>query len=258
MKKLKELRFKDIQELLKVNKRVYVTDLAQYFRVSSETIRRDLDELESMKLVSRFHGGATVYKKVEKEPVFEQKLNTNLEAKKRIAKEAVRRIQDGDIIAVDVGSTTIHLATYLKGEDLTIITNSIAAADAFNAGIEKKQFTGKIILLGGYTNPAQHSVHGAMTLSLIENFQFNKAFISCGGLLENGIYDFDLDETLISAKMIQNSKESILLVDSSKVNVSSLVKFSEISDIHEIISDGSCPARWNKYKYLWTEVDGIG
>ena len=54
MKKLKELRFKDIQELLKVNKRVYVTDLAQYFRVSSETIRRDLDELESMKLVSRF------------------------------------------------------------------------------------------------------------------------------------------------------------------------------------------------------------
>ncbi len=254
MSKLKEVRYQYILDLMKVNKRVYVTEIANYFRVSPETVRRDLHELEKMKLVSRFHGGAVAYKKVEKEPVFTQKLNTNIEAKKQIAKEAATRVQDGDIIAVDVGTTTIHLAKYIKGEDLTIITNSIVAADAFNTALEEKRFTGKVILLGGNTNPAQRSVNGALTLHLIELFQFNKAFISCGGLLENGIYDFDLDETLISSKMIENSQESILLVDSSKVNVSSLVKFGDVTQVHEIISDINCPTVLKKFKYMWTNV----
>ncbi|MFJ9465777.1 DeoR/GlpR family DNA-binding transcription regulator [Viridibacillus arvi] len=254
MSKVKHVRIQMIEELLKTNKKVFVKELSEYLRVSPETIRRDLDELAQMKLVNRFHGGATLYKKVEKEPVFEQKLQSNSIAKKRIAKEAATRIENGDIIAVDVGSTTVHLASYISGKDITIVTNSIVAADAFSKALERQQFTGKIILLGGYTNPTQRSVHGALTLNLIDNFQFNKSFISCGGLLEQGIYDFDLDETLVSAKMIRNAQQAILLVDGSKVNISSLVKFGDVIDIHEIISDVVYPSKWNRYKYIWTKV----
>ena len=77
MNKLKETRFHQIEQMIAQNNKVYVTELASYFQVTPETIRRDLDELEKMKRISRFHGGATTYKKIEKEPIFEQKLNTN-------------------------------------------------------------------------------------------------------------------------------------------------------------------------------------
>ena len=252
MNKLKEMRFIEIEKMIASNKNVYVTDLAKYFHVTPETIRRDLGELEKKKRVSRFHGGATFYKKIEKEPMFNQKLNTNKMDKKNIAKEAVRRIQNGDIIAVDVGSTTIHLASYISGEDLTIITNSLAAADAFSLALERKQFTGQVLLLGGKLNPTQRSVSGAMTLRWLENFHFNKSFISCGGLVEAGIYDYDLDECLVSQKMIENSKESILLVDDSKIMDTSLVKICHVEQVHEIISNGSCP--WKKIQHMWTKV----
>lgn len=254
MNKLKETRFQQIEKMIALQNRVYVTELANRFQVTPETIRRDLDELEKMKRVSRFHGGATAYKKIEKEPIFEQKLNTHKQEKKRIAKEAASRVKDGDIIAVDVGSTTVHLASYISGEDLTIITNSIAAADAFNSALERKRITGQVLLLGGKTNPAQRSVSGAMTLQWLEHFQFHKAFISCGGLLADGIYDYDLDECLISAKMIENSKQSILLVDNWKVNEPSLVKISEVEKVHEIISNGPCPENWGNLHHMWTKV----
>ena len=93
-----------------------------------------------------------------------------------------------------------------------------------------------------------------MTLKWLEHFQFHKAFISCGGLLIDGIYDYDLDECLVSSTMIENSKESILLVDHSKVNSPSLVKISEVEKVHEIISDGPCPINWGDLHNMWTEV----
>ncbi|MGX9133323.1 DeoR family transcriptional regulator [Rummeliibacillus sp. JY-2-4R] len=67
MNNFKEARHQYILDLIKVNKRVYVAEIANHFRVSPETIRRDLHELEMMQRVSRFHGGAVAYKK---KPIF--------------------------------------------------------------------------------------------------------------------------------------------------------------------------------------------
>ena len=75
-------------------------------------------------------------------------------------------------------------------------------------------------MLGGLTNPAQSSVAGAMTLDWLGHMHLDKAFISCGGIVKDTIYDYDLDESLVSAKMMAISKKNILLADSSKIGSS--------------------------------------
>lgn len=89
------------------------------------------------------------------------------------------------------------------------MTNSIAAAVQFNLAIEERRMTGKVIVLGGMTNPAQSSLVGAMTIEMLSKMNFDKAFLSCGGISDGIVYDYDLDESLVSKKMLEQSKKAI-------------------------------------------------
>ena len=82
-----------------------------------------------------------------------------------------------------LGTTTVHIADFLvEVNNVTVVTNSIAAAERFNLAMEEKRMTGKVILLGGTTNPEQSSVSGAMTLEWLSHMNLDKAFLSCGGI----------------------------------------------------------------------------
>ena len=152
-----------------------------------------------------------------------------------------------------MGTTTVHLADFISNrQNLTIVTNSIVAAERFNQAIEEKRMTGKVILLGGVTNPAQASVSGAMTLEWLSHMHFDKAFISCGGMIQETIYDYDLDESLVSAKMMAMSKKNILLADSSKIGIPSFFSFGRASQFDEVICDASCPKEWKEWYSKWT------
>lgn len=257
MSQLKEERHRLIIQWVNEEKRVSVAKMAKKFSVTPETIRRDLTELEEQEKISRVHGGATLYSKLEKEQAYLRKLDINRKEKQQIAIEAVTRINHGDTIAVDVGTTTVHLADYIQDiQNLTVVTNSIAAADRFNQAIEEKRMTGKIILLGGFTNPAQSSVSGAMTLEWLNHMYMDKAFISCGGIVAESIYDYDLDESLVSAKMMARSKNNILLADSSKVGIPSFYSFGEARHFNEVISDKPCPKEWIEWYKRWTIAKG--
>lgn len=194
-------RFEFILKQLEWEGKIIVANIADALQVAPETIRRDFDELEQQRLLTRVHGGAIKYTNVRNEPAFLRKLQMQKEAKRQIARMAAKRISDGDTIAIDTGTTTVHIADFLLAvDDITVVTNSIAAAVQFNLAIEERRMTGKVILLGGTANPRQSSVAGAMTLEMLDNMNFDKAFISCGGISDGVVYDYDLDESLISKK----------------------------------------------------------
>jgi DeoR family fructose operon transcriptional repressor len=258
MNELKEERQHLIIQWVKEENRVTVAKMATTFSVTPETIRRDLTELEEQELLTRVHGGAVLYRKLEKEQVFLQKLDINRTEKEQIALEATSRIEDGDTIAIDVGTTTIHMADFIHNvQNLTVVTNSIAAADRFNQAIEEKRMTGKVIMLGGLTNPAQSSVSGSMTLEWLSRMHMDKAFISCGGMVADTIFDYDLDESLVSAKMMACSKKNILLADSSKMGVPSFFSFAQAKHFDEVISDQPCPKDWKEMYTSWIVTKGV-
>lgn len=257
----KDDRHEYILEQLDTSKKVMVKVLAKELDVTPETIRRDLEELAMDEQLTRIHGGAIPFVPTHKEMVYEKKMSHNYDEKRAIAKKAAEFIQNGDTIAVDVGTTTVHIADMIEEvHSLTIVTNSLSAAARFNLALEEKRMTGQVVMLPGVTHPEQSSVKGVYTLEFLKRFQFNRAFISCGGVTKGAVFDFDMDESLVSEVMINHAEESILLTDSSKLNKHALFEISPIDNITTVISDEEKPLDWLKGNYNWisvTELDEL-
>ncbi|ALS77378.1 transcriptional regulator [Planococcus kocurii] len=254
---LKMERFQYIVKQLQEKQKISVMDIAEQLDVAPETIRRDLGELENRQLLTRVHGGAIPFLKLRTEPQFKRKLDMQKRAKQLIAKAAASRIEDGDTIAVDVGTTTVHLADYLEGvHNLTIVTNSLAAAERFNLALEERRITGKVLLLGGITNPAQSSVAGPVTVEWLTKMSLDKVFLSCGGVKNGTVFDFDMDESIVSSKMVEQSNSRILLTDATKIGEQSFYSICSLDELTEVLCDQSCPEDWSEYESLWTVVKG--
>ena len=252
----KEERHQFILSQLDMHDKIIVTDIAKLKKVTPETIRRDLAELEMADRLTRIHGGAVPFIPDQKEMVYQKKMALHYEEKRAIAKKAAELIQPGDTIAVDVGTTTVHIADMIENlEGLTIVTNSLSAALRFNIAIEEKRMTGQVIMLPGITNPEQASVKGTYTVEFLKRFNFNRSFISCGGVMKDAVYDFDMDESLVSEVIIGQSQEAILLADSAKLNKKSMFNICPISSISKIICDEEKPIDWHENTYEWTTVN---
>ncbi|GHH97791.1 DeoR/GlpR family DNA-binding transcription regulator [Neobacillus kokaensis] len=236
---------------LEKDKKVFVAALAQELGVAPETIRRDLDALEKNKMVKRVHGGAVNFLQTNNEPHFESKMNVRSEAKAAIGRKAAAFIQDGDTIMIDVGTTNIYLARAISGvKDVTIVTNSLAAADELNKLVEAQQFDGKIIVLGGVTNPAQKSIIGALTCKMMESFRFDKLFLSCGGITTSHVSDYNFEECMVSTVMVERANQVFLLADSSKIQQESFYQICPLAKVDYIICNQDMPLSWKQ-----TELD---
>ncbi|MGJ9458043.1 DeoR/GlpR family DNA-binding transcription regulator [Oceanobacillus sp. CF4.6] len=252
---MKDERHTFILEQLDKHGKVLVTTLAKQQQVTPETIRRDLAELEMNEFLTRVHGGAMPYIPSQKEMVYEKKMSLHLDEKKKLAKKAAAMIQNGDTIAVDVGTTTVHIADMIENlQSVTVVTNSLSAASRFNLAIEEQRMTGLVIMLPGTTNPYQASVRGIYTIEFLQRFNFNRSFLSCGGVTKDAVYDFDMDESLVSEAMMKCSQEATLLTDSSKLNKKSLFEICPTSNLSTIICDKAKPHDWENKGYDWINV----
>src|ERR1700685_2474719 len=120
---LKEERHQYILELLGSEGRVLAADLSSRYRVSEDTIRRDLRELASSGKIQRVHGGA-LPRRAEAVP-FVSHQQIDMESKIGIARAAAAMIHDGQVVLIDGGTTNLRIASYLSRErSATIVTNS--------------------------------------------------------------------------------------------------------------------------------------
>ncbi|MGM7721994.1 DeoR/GlpR family DNA-binding transcription regulator [Metabacillus sp. Hm71] len=238
-------RYRAIMRELELKNKIRVVDLAEKLNVTPETIRKDLSALEEKKKLRRIHGGAVQYIGLIKEHHFNKKIGIFHYQKKLIGEAAARYIMDGETIALDVGSTTLHIASSIKNvENITIVTNSLAAAEVLNNRLENHLFDGRVIVLGGTSNPLQRSISGTITNQLLEHFYFDKAFISCGGMNKDGIFDFNIDEATASSIMIRRSKQNYIVADSSKINQRALFQIGSFAEINYLITDQDVPYDW--------------
>ena len=67
-KKKDERQFK-IRQLLQEHQKTKITDLADYFQTSSETIRKDIIELEDSKVIKKGHGYALLLEERDEMPI---------------------------------------------------------------------------------------------------------------------------------------------------------------------------------------------
>ncbi|MDL4839247.1 DeoR/GlpR family DNA-binding transcription regulator [Aquibacillus rhizosphaerae] len=238
---LAEKRHKIILEKLVKEKSVKVANLMDEFGVSDETVRRDLELLESKKQLKRVHGGAVIERQDEnkEEKSFITREFLHVEEKKEVALKAIEYVQEGQSIAMDVSTTNTEFARELKKhfKQLTVLTNSLPIAYELS---EMPHFT--IILAGGILRNEELCVIGEMTEDFISQFHIDTLFLSASGVsLQSGITDYGVHEWHVKKKMLKSCKKCFVLADSSKFDAVSLLKVCSINEVTGIITDSQLP-----------------
>lgn len=226
-------RYQKLTEYLKKHGIIKIEHMTRLFDISIETARRDLTYLEKKGIVKKIYGGATLLENGTKEPDTSERLSKNLEEKAAIGRKCAEFINDGDSILIEVGTTTLQVAKALKAKkNLTVITNSIHVVN------ELMDTDFGLYIIGGRIRHGEGSISGAISIIELENFHINKAIISAGGItVGRGLSDYNIEEALVRKKVIDQSREVIVVADSSKFGQDVLSHICPLSDVDLIITD---------------------
>lgn len=228
-----EERQREIIKLLRMQKKIVVPELCDYFGVSASTIRNDLRQLEKEKQLKRTHGGAIISSKTGLEYLPENKERMILQ-KRAIAHAALERIEDGDRIAITTGSTAFELLQLLpQRKKLMVILNDIRFANWLE---ENTDFD--ILILGGFLRNKYHYITSPFEDEFLDMINIDKTFITCTGVtVERGITTPDLDTAIITQRVLKVSNEKILLCDSSKMGRVAFAQIMDLGQVDEVITD---------------------
>ena len=200
-----EERHEAIAELVASRGRVAVTELATQFDVTTETVRRDLSQLERRKLLRRVHGGAVSMRSLTMlEAQLEDRDQVNAAEKERIARAAVSLLPEGGCtLLLDAGTTTIRLAALLPaGERWTVITHAIpiAALLAPLAHVE-------LHLLPGRVRTATQAAVGHSTVTAIGELRADLAFVGTNGIsVRHGLSTPDPEEAATKRAIVGSAE----------------------------------------------------
>ncbi|UOF89841.1 DeoR/GlpR family DNA-binding transcription regulator [Fodinisporobacter ferrooxydans] len=226
-------RYEKIVQLVNERGSIRVSELSDVCQVTEETIRRDLDRLEQAGRLLRSHGGAVSIKDQQPEiPYFEREV-THAEEKKRIALEAIRRIQPNDRILLDASTTAWYMASNIPDIPLTVLTNSIKVATELSS---KEKI--EVISTGGILAQRSLSFVGPLAERSLDSYHVDTVFLSCKGIhLERGISESNELQAKVKQKMISIADQVILLADATKFGVQAFARVADLTLVDAIITD---------------------
>ena len=234
-----EDRHRQIVEQVRGAGRVLVTELAEHFDVTPETIRRDLTALDRSGALRKVHGGAIPAPALPEIGVT-QREQVNPTAKQAIARAALARLapKPGTTLLIDAGTTTGSLARLLPGDtDLTVITNSVLTAACLAAAGRTR-----VRILGGQLRGLTQAAVGPEAVEALSTLRVDVAVLGANGLsAAHGLSTPDPDEATVKRAMVRSARQVVALVDSTKIGQEHLVSFASLDDIDLLVTDVELP-----------------
>jgi DeoR family fructose operon transcriptional repressor len=231
----KSKRLEIIKDYLKTHKDVQINEFSNVLDVSESTIRRDIKKLAKDGFLKELYGSIVLLEMHNEDILLYDRLKENVEAKNKIGKKAARIIEDNSIVYLDAGSTTFHMIKYIKAKNVRFVTNGI------NIGLELLRYGHKAYIIGGEMKLVTLAIIGEQAVDAITNYHFDLAFIGANAVDKHGYSTPDPNEGVIKKQAIKNSKQSIILADSSKLNSTTKFQFAKRENarlISEINNDG--------------------
>jgi len=227
------LRRDAIYQLIKDEGVVRVNDLSERLKVTSMTIRRDLETLERDGLVERVHGGAVATNRGLRDPLFTQKSILHQKEKDAIASVAANLVEDCDTIFINSGSTTLRIFRDIKAKQVKVITNNACfPMEDMPSGLE-------IISTGGIFRRESFTLIGETATQTITNIYASKSFIGLDGLsVQYGLTTPVQAEAQVNRLMIEHTRGPVIVVaDSSKIGRVSSFFVASVSVVSKLITD---------------------
>ncbi|EAQ9807775.1 DeoR family transcriptional regulator [Salmonella enterica subsp. enterica serovar Sandiego] len=260
---MKNVRHKNIIQLLNIYGALKVTFLAKKFSVTNETIRNDLNELAGKGLIKRYHGGASV-ELTTLDNVAITEIIHYLESQNGLSTKSVSAINMKKRVCV-LGSFNVDMISYLHrlpepGESL-LATNFIFAAggkgcnqalaasyaDAgvhFISKIGKDQFSDYAIKFITTSQISSSCIYqtdefntGTASVFVNENTGENMIAISPGANMA-----VTVDEILLQKEKIVNSEVILLQLETNQEALEAIIKIARENKIPVILN----PAPYNE------------
>lgn len=199
--------------------------------VSTMTVRRELDALEQEGIVARVRGGAVATVKARS---FEERQGVDDVAKTEIARKALDLVPVSGAIAVDASSTSGHLLAQLKSAPgIVIATNS-----AHNHARARAVRGARAVLIGGELEPRTDSFVGPIACAAAAMLSYDRFFTSASAAdAERGTSETIIEEGQVKREMVRAARETVLLIDSSKLERRAMAFALPWSDIAIVVTE---------------------
>jgi DeoR family fructose operon transcriptional repressor len=213
---------------------VDVADLARRYGVTTETIRRDLSDMQSRNLLRRVHGGAVPVERINHEPMLAARDVVNAEEKLRIATKAVEEVPERGSVLIDSGSTAQRLAEVFPVErEVHVVTNSLMTALTLS-----RRGLRQLTVLGGAVRTNTLAMVDDAAREELEHMAIDVLFISCDGLsFQHGLTTPYREEQTIKRAMIGSARRVVAMVDYSKFGNVQMFSFAGFDEIDVLVTD---------------------
>jgi DeoR family transcriptional regulator of aga operon len=237
-------RAKEILRLLLHHGKTSVDELTVLLKMSPASVRRDLVRLEERGLVHRTHGGAmladqAVYEPFRFDAAYGVREERFAKEKQRIAQAAAELVQENETVGITAGTTTTQLAQCLRHRsNLHIITNAvnIAMELSSSAGLDTTLTGGRMRWQGAF------SLIGPAAIESLNVVVMDRVFVGVTGVdPERGATTIEADEAAVFRAMARQTKQVVVLADSSKVGMISPVIICPVTAIDILITDDGIP-----------------
>lgn len=214
---------------------IHVADICEHFGISEVTARSDLDKLERAGKLRRTHGGAVSITRTITISYPDQRMNLNVEAKRKVAQCAAELVSNGDSLFVDSGTTTLEFVRLLGSKhDITIVTNDLSIATFADSNLPHAD----VVLLGGALRKNHRYITGPIANDILGRLYVDKAFMGTDSFdPQQGFATEYTGNAEIKRGMLAHSNRHIVLMDITKLRQPSFISFAGISDFDVIVMD---------------------
>ncbi len=228
---LKQERQNVILDELRSHNSVKSMKLSEILKVSEDTIRRDLIDLEKNGQLKKVHGGAVALSYI---PSFKKREVLEKQTKHTIAKKALPLIEDDQVLIIDGGTSNLQLVNILPTDKkLTVFTNSIPVASKLceYSNIDS-------VLLGGSILRKGHTAVGLQSLEFLREIHADLCFLGITSVdPEFGLTEANHEETIIKKAMLKASKTVVSMVISNKLNTRQSFKVESMDKLDILITE---------------------
>lgn len=218
-----------ILNLIQKRGSVQVDELARELKVSTMTIRRDLEKLNAEGIIERCYGGA-VYKQ---EVSYRDKQVSNKQVKEQLAKICASFVKEGDAVFLDAGTTTFEIAKLIADiPKLIVLSSDLEIIKLLiNSDVQ-------LMICGGNVQKSTESIYGYYAIQMIEQLRFDIGFFGAAAIDSHlKVMTPTTDKAFLKRVLVEHCQQSFLVADQSKFNKTALSSVNDATDYHYIVTD---------------------
>ncbi len=240
---MKTVRLDAMEQYILQNEQVSIQDLQEHFDVSVNTLRRDLEELETRGHVTKVYGGAAARTPASLISM-PRRFQMNVPDKRLIGELAASVVPDGTTIFIDSGSTTYNIIRHLGSKKgLTLVTHSLIA---INEASRLKEIN--TISLGGIYNASLGAFVGISSLDSIRTLSVKVAVMAATGVsIKRGLTNTTYFEAEIKRVIASNCEKIILMVDHTKFDHDAMITYAPLERVGTVVTDAPPSAKYMEF-----------